>query len=298
MIKNPFKKALFIFLSGILAASALLSGSAGYADAAGLTPTLVSPAATLTQSDTSTSYYTVNACAYNNVVHFTWTFNKGLDKYLQGSTYAGPPDDLTLIKLYIKGSDPQQIVTLDTTYTGQTGTGGTGNPIVLNYVDFKYIKDTSRTLELILKSKVLQLSTTYVLEIGPAFQSNDGSTFGKTYKYEFTTCSTTQIGLSSFTATPVSRKVVLEWTTASEIDNAGFNLYRAESADGEYIKINAELISAQGSSTEGASYEFVDQGLQNRTTYYYKLEDVDFNGQSTLHGPVKATPRWVYGIGR
>jgi len=25
---------------------------------------------------------------------------------------------------------------------------------------------------------------------------------------------------------------------------------------------------------------------------------VDFNGQSTLHGPVKATPRWVYGIGR
>ena len=29
-----------------------------------------------------------------------------------------------------------------------------------------------------------------------------------------------------------------------------------------------------------------------------KLEDIDLNGNSTLHGPVNATPRWVYGIGQ
>ena len=297
MIKNPFKKALFIFLSGVLAASALLSGSAGYAAVGGLTPTLATPAATLdaTQSNTSTSYYIVNNCVYNNVVHFTLTFNKGLDKCLPGSTTYVGPNDFTFIKLYIKDSIPQQIVTLDSTFVSQTGTGGPGSPIVLNFVDFKYTKDPVRTLEFILKSTALQLSTSYVLEFGPAFQGNAGDTLGKTYKYEFTTCSTTQIGLSSFTATPVSRKVVLEWTTASEIDNAGFNLYRAESENGEYVKINDELISAQGSSTEGASYEFVDEGLQNRTNYYYKLEDLDFDGQSTFHGPVKATPRWIYG---
>lgn len=301
MIKNPIKKALFIFLSGVLAASALLPESAVYAAVGGLTPTLSSPAATLdaTQSNTSTSYYIVNDCVYNNVVHFTLTFNKGLDKYLQGSsTYIGPPNDFTYIKLYIKNSSPQQIVTLDTTFIGQTGTGGTGSPIVLNYGDFKYTKDPVRTLELILKSTALQLSTTYVLELGSAFQSNDGSTLGKTYDYEFTTCTATQIGLASFNAVPLSKSVVLEWKTASEINNAGFNLYRAESADGEYIKINDELIAAQGSSTAGASYEFVDYDLQNRKTYYYKLEDVDFDGQSTFHGPEKATPRWIYGIGK
>ena len=48
----------------------------------------------------------------------------------------------------------------------------------------------------------------------------------------------TLVALSSFTATPSDRKVILEWTTESEIDNAGFNLYRSKSEDGEYIKIN------------------------------------------------------------
>jgi hypothetical protein len=109
-------------------------------------------------------------------------------------------------------------------------------------------------------------------------------------------CGATLIELSSFTATPKINKVVLQWTTESEVDNAGFNLYRSVSEDGEYLKINESLIPAQGSSTQGASYEFVDRGLQNRKTYYYKLEDIDLKGTSTMHGPVSATPRWIFGI--
>jgi hypothetical protein len=105
----------------------------------------------------------------------------------------------------------------------------------------------------------------------------------------------TLIELSSFVTTPKSRKVTVEWTTESEIDNAGFNLYRAESEDGEYIQINEGLIPAEGSPTEGASYEFFDEGVKNRRTYYYKLEDIDLNGVSTMHGPVSATPRLIYG---
>ena len=68
----------------------------------------------------------------------------------------------------------------------------------------------------------------------------------------------TLIALSSFTATPKNKEVILEWKTESEIDNAGFNLYRSESENGEYMKINTSLIPAQGSSTQGASYEFID----------------------------------------
>ena len=103
----------------------------------------------------------------------------------------------------------------------------------------------------------------------------------------------TVIELSSFTASPKTNKVVLQWSTESEIDNAGFNLYRSTTENGEYIKINASLIPAKGSSTQGASYEYVDNGLQNRKTYYYKLEDIDLNGTSTMHGPVSATPRLI-----
>ena len=117
-----------------------------------------------------------------------------------------------------------------------------------------------------------------------------------------TTTTTTEpptlIELQSFTAKAYNKAVVLKWQTASETDNAGFNLYRSESEDGEYIKINESLILATGSTTQGASYEYLDLGVQNRTTYFYKLEDIDLSGISTTHGPVSATPRWIYGLGK
>jgi hypothetical protein len=108
----------------------------------------------------------------------------------------------------------------------------------------------------------------------------------------------TLVYLDSFTATPQSNKVILNWTTAAEIDNAGFNLYRAESENGKYEQINASQIPAEGMTTIGATYEFIDTDAQNRKTYWYKLEDVDYNGTTMLHGPVKATPRLLYGVGR
>ena len=111
-------------------------------------------------------------------------------------------------------------------------------------------------------------------------------------------CLPTLINLSSFDATPKSKSINLYWTTESETDNAGFNLYRAATEDGNYIKINDSLIPAQGTSTQGASYEFIDNNVQNRKTYWYKLEDIDLNGISTMHGPVSATPRWFYWIGK
>jgi hypothetical protein len=111
-----------------------------------------------------------------------------------------------------------------------------------------------------------------------------------------TTVTPTVIKLSSFTATPRAGEVVLQWSTESETDNAGFNIYRADAEKAQYTKINAPLIPAKGSATQGTSYEFTDNSVQNRKTYYYKLEDIDLNGSSTMHGPVSATPRLIYGL--
>ena len=103
--------------------------------------------------------------------------------------------------------------------------------------------------------------------------------------------------MSSFTATAKSRTVILAWETKSETNNAGFNLYRAKAENGEYIKINGSLIPAEGSPSKGASYEYSDSDVKNRTTYYYKLEDIDDNGKSTLYGPESCTPRFFYWLG-
>lgn len=96
---------------------------------------------------------------------------------------------------------------------------------------------------------------------------------------------TTAIALVSFTASVSGADVLLNWETGAEIDNAGFNLYRATSLDGAYTQINATLIPAEGDVFAGASYSFVD--TPGAGTFYYLLEDVDFSGTTTTHGPVK-----------
>ena len=111
-------------------------------------------------------------------------------------------------------------------------------------------------------------------------------------------CTPTAILLSSFTAIPQSEKVILEWTTGDETDNLGFNIYRSDSENGKFIIINSTLIPSKVGSGFGISYSYVDDNVNNRRTYFYKFEDVDIYGVKTMHGPIKATPRLIYGIGK
>ena len=98
----------------------------------------------------------------------------------------------------------------------------------------------------------------------------------------------TLITLSSFNAKQKGKIVIIKWETATEIDNLGFNIYRSESENGEYVKINKKLITAKGSSIHGASYKFVDEKVKSGKAYWYKLEDIDSGKGPTQHGPAKA----------
>jgi hypothetical protein len=99
---------------------------------------------------------------------------------------------------------------------------------------------------------------------------------------------TTQVELVSFDALGAAGRVLLQWATASELDNAGFNIWRSENKNGGYKKVNKELIPAEGGVSWGAGYAFTDWRVAAGKTYFYKLEDVNFAGDSTLHGPVPA----------
>lgn len=102
------------------------------------------------------------------------------------------------------------------------------------------------------------------------------------------------ITLAAFQVNPGAERVTLTWTTGSEIDTAGFNIYRAGGRGAAFVRVNPELIPARGSAAQGARYVFTDRGLHNRIRYRYLLEDVDLAGMQTRHGPVQAVPRALY----
>jgi hypothetical protein len=93
------------------------------------------------------------------------------------------------------------------------------------------------------------------------------------------------VTLASFDAASQAGHVLVAWETVSEVNNAGFNLYRSLSADGQRTLLTYAPSQAPG-STAGAAYSFQDANVSGGQTYWYWLEDIDLAGAATLHGPV------------
>ena len=91
------------------------------------------------------------------------------------------------------------------------------------------------------------------------------------------------VDLVAFNAIGKAGKVLLTWQTASEVNNSGFEIYRATSENGIYELVNQQLIPGQGNSTTSHFYEYLDTEVEEQTTYYYKLYSRDFNGTRNVY---------------
>ncbi|HSN77628.1 MAG TPA: pullulanase-type alpha-1,6-glucosidase [Anaerolineae bacterium] len=96
------------------------------------------------------------------------------------------------------------------------------------------------------------------------------------------------VTLADFSAEQVEDFVRVAWETVSELDNAGFNLYRtgAAGAQPEPADLLAFVASQAPGASQGAAYRFQDGNVVAGQTYWYWLADVDLGGATTLHGPV------------
>ncbi len=94
------------------------------------------------------------------------------------------------------------------------------------------------------------------------------------------------VALSSFTATAGDGKVTLRRVTESEVDNLGFHVYRSLEKEGIYERLTWKVIEGAGTAAGRREYAFTDVRLTNGVTYWYKIEDVAFDGATEMHGPI------------
>jgi len=98
-------------------------------------------------------------------------------------------------------------------------------------------------------------------------------------------CEPTLVTLTDFQVNSGSNGIELSWRTATELDNAGFNVWRRVSG-GFWEKVNESLIPAQG---DNSSYSFVDSSSAGQD-FEYRLEDIDLFDNSTFHYPAGTAP--------
>jgi len=102
------------------------------------------------------------------------------------------------------------------------------------------------------------------------------------------------VTLESFIANYHQGAVELEWSTASETQNAGFVLKRALVNEGESLKyevitsyLDNDDLTGAGTTTERHVYTYSDRAVRPGAAYSYILEDVDYSGNIVQHDPVR-----------
>ena len=87
------------------------------------------------------------------------------------------------------------------------------------------------------------------------------------------------VELTSFTSIVKENNVTLNWKTATELNNKGFEIYR----NNKMIK----FVPGFGTTSESKSYQYVDKNLDNGT-YNYRLVQIDLNGMKKTVGNTEA----------
>ena len=93
----------------------------------------------------------------------------------------------------------------------------------------------------------------------------------------------TPVELSSFTAAAGIGTVNLNWSTATETNNKGFEIER-KSTNGDFQKVG--YVAGFGTTTEPKSYKFTDNIVEGGE-YTYRLRQIDLNGSASYSNTVE-----------
>lgn len=104
-------------------------------------------------------------------------------------------------------------------------------------------------------------------------------------------CSTVPIELSIFMVHENDGAAYISWTTSSEINNKEFELQKM--IDGENIWYKVATISGAGNSSSWKKYTHIDNFIKPWKFYYYRLKQIDFDGNYTYSKTISFTSKGV-----
>ena len=88
------------------------------------------------------------------------------------------------------------------------------------------------------------------------------------------------VALTSFAAQIASSGagVLLQWATASEVNNYGYTVQRKAETDETFADVADAFVAGHGTTVEPQTYSFTDRTVQAAGKYEYRLKQQDLNG--------------------
>ncbi|MCG8456895.1 MAG: hypothetical protein MI919_11495, partial [Holophagales bacterium] len=114
--------------------------------------------------------------------------------------------------------------------------------------------------------------------------------FGELCELAVVTSPATPVLVSSFGATWIDGRVVVDWSTAAEAETVSFDLYRRIGE--EVVEVSERPLPAQIGRSQGGVYRLVDSSAPaeaEELTYW--LAERETTGRQRFHGPYRVSPK-------
>lgn len=128
---------------------------------------------------------------------------------------------------------------------------------------------------------------TWLDHTGNASQARATFSTGGICELAISTTALTPAVVSGFAARPAARGVEVEWTTASEVGTASFDLLRFDRETRSYERVNAAPLPALVTAPQGGSYRFADREAPPYGLLRYQLVERTADGGTREHGPYR-----------
>lgn len=217
----------------------------------------------------------------------TYTFGARQIASVQWGSTGTLPSALAI--RYFSGVNPPSTLagsTFFNAYHQIDATGGTGYTYQLTLLADSAIRGSVANMNV---ANMARFSANWHLISGSATQGNAARLFTTASQSAFGIFTGTQgnnnplpVSYLSFDAVKIGADVALNWQTASELNNKGFNVER--SIDGIEFR-TLGFVAGKGNSTNIVSYKMSDLGAfetSGATTLYYRLRQIDFDGTESL----------------
>ena len=91
---------------------------------------------------------------------------------------------------------------------------------------------------------------------------------------------------------PQEYKNTLRWKTASEVDNFGFDVYRADLEEGPFERLTESPIPGAGTTDLTSEYSYEDFDIDPHREYFYYVESISLQGVREDFTPIiRAKPK-------
>jgi hypothetical protein len=189
------------------------------------------------------------------------------------------------------------------TIIGQPAIGGSGNitwnpttvaansAVTLQY-EIRVTPDSTSRVVVTGTPAANGTTATYVDETGNTTQGLATYTFGPLCELAVSGITVPTLAtLKSFDAYLNKGRVVVEWSTSSELNTVGFYLFRKDGDTGQSVPVTVRMLPSAIDNSKAGIYRLIDAGATAGKTYTYMLTEVEARGKTRQYGPFIVTPR-------